>query len=302
MKNNFDVEEIYPNILVYSNVFEDNDKMYEIVKSIGKSEEEIFEPWKDWYTFGEKIEEFGIYFNKTKNEMEISKDINPINKTQEDQKYFITELVKAFHLVNNDYIKRFDIDFDLTSVSKTKNPVDQNEADNFKTFPEEVPTWRWTGPSLCKYFDNAGNGSDLSMSYHSDYIREPIITPGYKFAITTTSYINDDYDGGGLDFVIDSKLIGYKPKKGDFVVFPSGHPDILTENGKVYLHGVKNLYNGEKFFTRMYWQKFHLGQDEWFENEEKYGKAEWERMQESIMQDYRESVQMKDISKCVRIR
>lgn len=297
-----EITEIYPYIIVYNNVFDDPERMYEIVKRIGTQENELFESWNQWYSFGEKVENFGVLFDRTASEIKIIQDVETINKVQEDQKYFITELVKGFHLVNNDYIKRFNIGFDLNLKSKPKNPVGQNEADYFKTFPEEVSTWQWTGPSLCKYYVDAGKGEELEMSYHSDYIREPIITPGYKFAITTTTYINDDYEGGDLDFVIDNKLIGYKPKIGDFVVFPSGHPEILTENGKVYLHGVKNSYKSEKYFTRLYWTKFNPGDDEWFENEEKYGKEEWKNMQESIMHEYRQKVQKKDIDKCVRIR
>lgn len=296
------VEEIYPRILVYNNIFEDPQKMYDIIKRIDTQDDQLFESWKEWYTFGMKVEDFGIWFDRNKNQTVALADIETKNEIQEEQKYFITELINGFHKVNNDYIKRFDLDVDLSAKSYPINPLPQGQADDFRTFTEEVPTWRWTGPSLCKYFIDAGNGEDLEMNYHSDYIREPIVTPGYKFAITTTTYFNDDYDGGDLDFVIDNKLIGYKPKMGDFVVFPSGHPDILTENGKVYLHGVKNSYKTEKYFTRLYWTKFDQGDPEWFENEAKYGKEEWAKMQGPIMEEYRQNVQKKDIDKCVRIR
>lgn len=298
----FTVEEIYPRILVYNNIFEDPQRMYDIVKRIDTQDNQLFESWKEWYTFGMKVEDFGIWFDRTKNETIPVTDIEPKNEIQEEQKYFITQLINGFHKVNNDYIKKFNVDVDLSATSKPINPLPRGEADDFRTFEETVKTWRWTGPSLCKYFVDAGKGEDLEMNYHSDYIREPITTPGYKFAITTTTYINDDYEGGDLDFVIDNKLVGYKPKMGDFVVFPSGHPQILTEDGKVYLHGVKNSYKTEKYFTRLYWTKFHAGDPLWFENEERYGKEEWSKMQGPLMEEYRLSVQKKDIDKCVRIR
>lgn len=295
-------EEIYPYIVVYNGIFEDPEKMYNIVKNIENQKDGIFEEWQQWYSFGKKIENFGIWFDNSSTEMKINTDTKPQNKIQEDQKYFITELVKGFHLVNNDYMQRYNFNIDITEKIQNQH-YDASESEDWKTsFPPIVPKWKWTGPSLCKYFDDAGDGKDLSMSYHSDYIREPIVTPGYKFAITTTTYINDDYEGGDLDFVIDDKLIGYKPKAGDFVVFPSGHPTIFTENGNVFLHGVKNLYGGEKYFTRMYWTVFDTGAQEWFDKQKEYGKEKWLSMQEDIMVEYREKVQKKNLDNCVRIR
>lgn len=302
MSNNFTIEEIYPQILVYNNVFEDPQKMYNIIKEIDSEEEGIFENWKEWYVFGEKIESYGITFDQSVNEMKITEEREITNQKQIDQKYFITELIKGFHLVNNDYLKRFNFDMDLSSLSHPINPKSQSEADYFLTFPDPTPTWRWTGPSLCKYYENSGKDEVLSMAYHSDYIREPIRTPGYKFAITTTTYFNDDYEGGDVDFIIDNEIIAYKPKMGDFLVFPAGHPEILTKNGKVYLHGVKNNYKNEKFFTRLYWQKFDLGDPAWFENEEKYGSEEWLKMQPAIMEEYRETVATKNLDGLKRIK
>jgi hypothetical protein len=55
------------------------------------------------------------------------------------------------------------------------------------------------------------------------------------------------------------KLVKYKPQAGDLLVFPSGHPDYLTEEGKPYLHGVMPSYNKNKFLARMYWQKYQRG-------------------------------------------
>jgi len=302
MSKEFTAEEIYPYIMVYNNVFEDPERMYSIVKEIQNSEEGIFENWKPWYEFGEKVEQFGVNFNKNINKAEIMSSPETINKKQENQKYFITELIKGFHLVNNDFIKRFNVDLDINAKSDTINSVYRENVDSEEQFVDQVHTWRWSGPSLCRYFIDAGMGGDLSMSYHSDYIREPIITPGYKFAITTTTYINDDYEGGDVDFIIDNKLLKYKPKMGDFLVFPSGHPKILTENGKVYLHGVKNNYKKEKFFTRLYWQIYDPGAKEWFENEEKYGKEEWLKMQPEIMKEYRETISTKNLDGLVRIK
>jgi hypothetical protein len=56
--------------------------------------------------------------------------------------------------------------------------------------------------------------------------------------------------------LINHKLLKYKPEAGDFIFFPSGHPEILTDEGQVYLHGVLPVTSGNnKIFSRMFWQK-----------------------------------------------
>ena len=146
-------EEIYPYIVVYNNIFEDPQRMYDIVKNIDSNEVGLFENWQEWYTFGKKVEDFGIKFDNFLSELKITSDGEPINKKQEDQKYFITELVKGFLLVNQDYIKRYNVDFDTNKTIQTKNPLG-SPIDYKTSFPEEVNLWKWTGPSLCKYFKN----------------------------------------------------------------------------------------------------------------------------------------------------
>lgn len=296
MTTNFTVEEIYPNIFVYNNVFEDPDRMYQIVKdSLNNYNDAIWESWQDWYIFGEKVEKFGLNFDKTATELKITKDIEPTSKVQEDQRYFITELVKGFHLVNNDYI------------AKQNMSIPNEKDETVSSYGVDHPKWNWTGPSLCRYFiDSKGsewNGGHLAMRYHSDYIREKIKSPGYKFVLTTTTYLNDDYTNGGVDFAIGNKLINYKPKAGDFLVFPSGHPDYLTEGKEVYLHAAENCQENEKFFTRMYWQVYEDASEEWKENEEKFGKEEWPDIFKQIQEDYMsEHPQRTVIEGAVRIR
>jgi len=83
------------------------------------------------------------------------------------------------------------------------------------------------------------------------------------------------------------KLIKYKPEAGDLLVFPSGHPDYLTEEGTPYLHGVMPSYNKNKFLARMYWQKYEKGSQEWYEKEKSFGKIEWSRMHKKIEEDFK---------------
>lgn len=289
---NFKSNELYKYIVVYNNVFEDPQRMYDIVKNTYNNKEEgMWGPWHEWSIFGDYITELGIMFDKSAHELILKQEFVPKNKTQEDQFYFVTELLKGFHLVNNDYIQRYGIDM---------------ETDNdtiIDTFGNEEKTWTVNGPTIAKYYVDAGNAADLAMRYHSDYIREPIQSPGPKFIFTTTTYINDDYEGGAIDFAIGKKLLKYKPKAGDFIVFPAGHPDYLTEDGTVYLHAVDKCTGSEKILTRMYWMKHYPASEEWIEKEKEFGKQKWAEMQGDIMDVYRQEYpQRNTIEGAVRIQ
>jgi hypothetical protein len=193
---------------------------------------------------------------------------------QQDQKDFGIEMMENFHLVTEDYIKRYNIDVDLNATS-----IDEEG--------RTIPTWRWTGGTIGKYHISTDD-APVGMRYHSDYIREQGEAPGYKFAITCTIYFNDDYEGGEVDFAMGDKLVKYKPEAGDLLVFPSGHPDYLTEEGKPYLHGVMPSYNKNKFLSRMYWQKYQRGTDAWYEKEAEFGKETWAKMQPELEEKFRQ--------------
>jgi len=278
MTTNISFDEIYPRIAVYNNLFKDSEKMYRIAKQLmDSSKENYFPEAVDWYIYGKKAENAPIEFDRSATEL-VVKNHKPFdNLDQEDQYYFATELVRLFHLVNNDYAKRYGIALD-NSDSSTINTKEYGDSKE----------WHFLGPAICMYDIDAGQVDELAMKYHTDYILEPMKSPGYKFVITTTIYLNDDYEGGDLDFMVDNKLINYKPKRGDFVVFPSGHPDYLTEDGNIYLHSVKKCYNNKKYFVRMFWQKYSQGSEEWYNKEKEFGEESWSDMYKNKIVEYRE--------------
>jgi hypothetical protein len=202
------------------------------------------------------------------------KNIKTTTQVQEDQKNFGIEIMENFYLVTEDYIKRYGIDLDLNETS-----IDEDG--------NAIQTWRWSGGSIAKYHVSDEN-KKVGMNYHSDYQRELWSTPGYKFVITCTIYFNDDYEGGEIDFAMGDKLVKYKPEAGDLLVFPSGHPDYLTEDGMPYLHAVMPSYNANKFLARMYWQKYQRGTDEWYAKEKEFGKEVWAQMQPELHEKFRE--------------
>ena len=266
--------EIYPNILVYKNMFKDISKSYKVLTdSLVETEDRVFSPWTQWSIFGDYLNPIIPGFSMS-DKFGNLKNIEASTQVQEDQKNFGIEMMENFHLVTEDYIKRYNIDIDLNETS-----VDEDGT------PTQV--WRWTGGTIGKYHVSSED-EKVGMRYHSDYVREQGHAPGYKFVITCTIYFNDNYEGGEVDFAMGDKLVKYKPEAGDLLVFPSGHPDYLTEDGMPYLHGVMPSYNNNKFLSRMYWQKYQKGTDEWYEKEKEFGKEVWASMQPELEKAFRD--------------
>lgn len=273
MSSNFEIEEIYPYIYVYKNMFKDIEKSYKVLTdSLTETEDRLFSPWSQWSIFGTYLNPITPSFAMG-DKYGYLKNIETNTEIQESQKQFAIEMMENFHLVTEDYIKRHNIDVDLDATTTDENG-------------NSVPLWRWTGGTIGKY--HVSNETEQhGMRYHSDYMREQGEAPGYKFIITCTIYFNDDYEGGEIDFAMGEKLVKYKPTAGDMLVFPSGHPDYLTEDGKPYLHGVMPSYKNNKFLSRMYWQKYYQGTDQWYENEKKFGKDVWKAMQPELEEQFR---------------
>jgi hypothetical protein len=281
--------EIYPKILVYKNLFKDINGSYQVLlDSLTETEDRLFSPWSEWSIFGTYLNPIIPSYNAA-DKYGNFQNIETKTETHEKQKQLALEMMQNFHLVTEDYIKRFNIDVDLNLKS-----IDEDG--------NEIPTWRYTGGTIGMYHIS-DDTNKIGMRYHSDYIREQGDAPGYKFVITCTIYYNDDYEGGEIDFAMGDKLFKYKPSAGDLLVFPSGHPDYLTEEGMPYLHGVMPSYNKNKFLSRMYWQKYQKGTDEWYQKEKEFGKEVWASMQPTLEKAFRDKhPQRTEIENGVRIQ
>lgn len=279
--------EIYPKIIVYRNFFKDVQKNYEILKqSTENNDDRLFSKWSQWSKFGD-------YLNPTANgitpilSFEELDALTANTEIKQMQKEFLKEVYEGFYAVSKDYTDRFanELEFSLDEkVESRENPG------------QLLSRWQAYGPSICKYHKDPSiisegrNNNNMAMTYHSDFIREPIVSPGYKFAITVLAYFNDDYKGGEIDFAIGKELFSYKPQAGDWLVFPSGHPEVLNKDGHVYLHGVVAPTNEYKYFARMYWRRYSEGSQEWFDKEKEFGKETWLSMQDNIMEEYRKVI------------
>lgn len=264
--NGVEFDIFYPRVHVYKNLLPNVEKLVDILKksSEDRASSIYFNMWDKWFSFGETIS--GIVFNP------IYPDLIDENVLAQE-KLLVKELEDAFAIATQHYMQ-------YHNVTREDH-------------------WTTMGPSICKYIsDLEHSGLDnLSMAYHTDYDFIRGDEPGDKFAITCTMYLNDDYEGGEVWFYLkedgstyfDSNevpkedVLIYKPSAGDLLVFPSGHPDVLSD-GKTYFHGVSRTGKSEtKQSDKLFIRSYHLipfpGTDEWLANREKYGAEVWEKME-----------------------
>jgi hypothetical protein len=234
---NFSCVEIYPKVVVYRGLLSDSDVLYETMKKSSDDSQGKFylNSWDKWSVFG-------MYSSQKYTPFSPSEQNEQMHK---DEKYLVDRLAEASSIATKDYIKRFGIELPYNS--------------------------RLTNSSFCKYGRNLESiKNNLTMQYHTDYIICEKDTPGQKFFLTCTAYINDDYDGGDIIFYINGDSINHKPKAGDILVFPSYAP---------YYHGVKTIRNGDKFMVRNFIVYDYDGTEEWLENQKTYGALKWAEME-----------------------
>ena len=248
---NLQFEEIYENIFVYHDLLPDNALLHDILIESEDifSGELIYNKWTDWYTIGKicSTNPLSNFYDKKTFE-DIYKKSHDVNKTVKEL-YLFRRLSESTLLAVDNYIKHKGINLPEKSFITQPNPAKYNE--NFHN-----------------------NKFGYSMNFHTDYQIGEWWWPGDKFLLTATTYVNDNYDGGEIVFIVDNKMIEYKPRAGDIIVFPSGNP--LYPGNKPYYHGVKVVEKGVKFLVRNY-LKYNTDEnlDIWLQKEEEYGKEQW---------------------------
>jgi hypothetical protein len=233
----YQYEEIFPKVLIYKNMFDDPTKIVEVLKRATDKPEDsyYFKDWQLWggngnVVFGQYISLLGAGFDKP---IETAADVYKI----QEELFVVIQAVKAFFAATNHFIKKYDI-------KKTNN-------------------WTHTPPNFCQYIPTDELHNELFMQFHTDYVIEQASEPGDKFAITTTMYFNDDYRGGEILFKLKGEIFSYKPKAGDLLVFPSGHPSILMEGENPIMHAVNPVPVGDpdRYIVRMFHQIQSDGDD-----------------------------------------
>lgn len=235
--DNLQWEEIYPGIIVYRNMLSNPQKAFEIMEnseahSNGKY---FFKKWEPWAHFGTYTQ------SKNPNEQESAE------KSQQyyDEKNLYDEIAVSYDRVISHYFSHTLIDIPKAA--------------------------RYSGQSWCKYFNKIDvMKNKMTMQYHTDFIISQRDMPGEKFHTTCTFYINDNYEGGEIEFYINGDIVTHKPKAGDLVVFPSTEP---------YFHGVKTIPSGNKYFIRNFVVYTYEGSSEWLENQKRFGAYKWAKQE-----------------------
>jgi hypothetical protein len=250
-----DYVELYPKVDIYRNVLRDPGQLYAVMNESEKTSEgkyflKTWDPWAHFGTYTQKKDPREVSAEIQKEEMFIK------------EKQFVEEVEEAYNKVILDYVERHGI---------------------------ELPDgWHFSGCSYSKYHANIDTlNNSMTMQYHTDHITSQKDMPGDKFSITCTMYINDDYEGGDIEFYVDGNLINHKPQAGDILVFPSTEP---------YFHGVKTINTNEKFFVRNFIMTPHNGTEEWLANQRKFGAYRWAKMEQERIDhdDKRNMVYFKD--------
>lgn len=266
---NLDFEEIYPKVFVYRNPFKDLELLKKVViESEENPEGSLLKDWKGWYTFGKEV-----------NMLNFDEETNSERNQQEREMW--EDVKNVFYATTQHYSEIHNV------------PIEKDKIVNDPVENRDLNLWQLMGPSICKYEVGGGiddNDVDLAMHMHTDYQQEYEEHRGYKFTVTCTMYLNDNYEGGGLEFLVGgNKLFYYKPKAGDVLVFPAGDPNYLSEPGELYRHGVKKVYGNPKYFIRNHWQRYYLGSDNWLEQEAIYGKDVWAQMESERTKEERKN-------------
>ena len=236
-ENNLDIEMLDDNILVVHNALRDPEALIDYYEDYGD--------WKGWYGFGRQIDARSETFHSHPHfpTWEDWKNLLDSCEIPEEEYVYREDVARAFHLATKAYIERTD---------------------------RALPNWTSQAWGLARYIPDEDliNNPDLTMNYHTDFVADDAESPGDKFGITAVIYPNDDYEGGEISFRVISpeetvaKTVTYKPKAGDIIVFPSGHP---------YYHGVRRISGSPKYIIRLYWMYNFDGTDDWHELNEKYG-------------------------------
>jgi predicted 2-oxoglutarate/Fe(II)-dependent dioxygenase YbiX len=259
----FDI--LFPKIHIYKDLLPDHKNLVKNLKESEKDPESsfVFKNWKRWSQFGTYVHQLGYKDENVKNNIDDHtvnfSNLVAMSPREKEENSYAKMVYDAFYKSTSHFLEYY----------KTSLPEDSTIM----------------GPSFSRYDKNNEEDSELeksiglNMARHTDYQPWESEMPGYKFILTCTMYLNDDYEGGEISFKINDEYLDYKPKAGDVLVFPSGHPNFLCEND-TYLHGVKKIYKEDRYLIRCFYQIYYPGSKKWHEGKEKYGEELWGKMEE----------------------
>ena len=267
--------EVYKNVFVYRDLFS-NEEIDFILDTIKETENDIGDllasdptesatrdfhgpqpqdrkdgtiigTWTPWYTFGKRT----VFLNT-------DSSISTKGLKQVKVRNLIYEKIQSVH---DDYISSCDPNSWPEYAGKDLN---LNTDLNNNTLPKGMELG---GIEVLEH--NHNEDSEFTIKVHTDWHPHRGHWPGPKQIITYTFYLNDDYEGGEIDFIEEqeNRMVTYKPRKGDVTIFPAGRP---------FWHAARAAKSGSnKIFIRVFAIKRYMGSDEWIYNSSTFGVEQW---------------------------
>jgi hypothetical protein len=225
--------------ILYQNVLKDTEEILSFFKEAELYKEDVYvmKKFHDWGQYGVMTE-----IDSTSYHGFTPEHFDPNDQEQVKQKSVFEKLEDAYNFVKKDFmIKYGNKDIWPSHYSK----VDLfNESEN-------------TRIAFLKYDLELAKKAELQKfnfsAFHSDFFEQDMDTPGYKLIFTVMIYLNDEYGGGEICFWDGKKIVGYKPKSGDILVFPSCEP---------FYHGVLNINKSDRYAIRMNYTAITEGSEE----------------------------------------
>lgn len=215
-----------------------------------KEDGSLIYKWSPWYTFGTK----SIFGQGERTDS---------NYIQHDCHQLIINTLRKVH---NDYVKDWsEVGAWTYKILDWRLDVRDND---MSLSPIEILKHR------------TDNMEEYAINVHTDWHEHRLDEPGPKQIMTYTIYLNDDYEGGEIDFIDEdgSEVITYKPKRGDITVFPSGRP---------YWHAARGVKSGpNKLFLRLFSVFSYGGSKEWQDGAKAHGVTAWMEIQNKKIKDY----------------
>lgn len=196
-------------IVYFESAIDNIQEIINIIESLSNEAVSEWSPWKasDNFYYGE-MKHFAVHNLKN------IKNLDSKNKTS----FVINKITDAMKECATIYASEFDLD-----KKELEYAISVLKSEGFSDT---------TIISICKY-DYSGY-----MGPHVD-----INTDQYYMAYTIVVYLNDDYEGGELNF---PKLnVKIKPKAGSVMMYPSGEP---------YEHESMHLKSGRKMVITHHWR------------------------------------------------
>lgn len=262
MINKDNIEILYPGIMVFRGGIKNPENLIQKIEEYGQ--------WEPWYDVGQQIvfnagaahffrDGFPTEEEWKKSRQEKDSMTNPV-----ELKGVLDELEGAFYESTKYYFEQYEGKLDNwlhggSNILKYEGRAAKEEeiANESKVTATKHDTTKGA----------AGGTKELTLPFHTDFYQKDEFEPGPKAEYTVTIYLNDDYEGGEIDYrifngketevrLVDGDLvamdpaygdipkIAYRPQAGDIIIFPSRPP---------FYHGVRRVQTGTKRFARMFW-------------------------------------------------